>query len=206
MAISAIHYNHNLLCAVSIITTGPDPAKHDLMQVCVLPLDSRIVPRKDVMPFDINLQPRRITNINDLHEQKKFNVPISRIIKYMNDGINYYDGVKLFDHWFHTALKPNPGKKIMILGSEWYKAEPFLRNWLNEYDYYFHSHVRDISVAALYANDRADLKVEKIPYPKNYLCFLASRMELEYDYGAKEALEDVQRIAEIYFHMLRNMF
>jgi len=54
---SMVHWNGNQLCAVDVETTGLDPFVHELVQICILPLDSNVQPRKDVFPFYIEIRP-----------------------------------------------------------------------------------------------------------------------------------------------------
>ena len=48
MAQSLVHLNGDLLCAVDCETTGLNCKEHDIIQVCVLPLDSQIQPLKEI--------------------------------------------------------------------------------------------------------------------------------------------------------------
>src|SRR5690348_12661029 len=60
---SMVHLNGNLLCAVDVETTGLDPTKNDIIQLCILPLDSQIKPSQTVRPFVIEMVPKRPENI-----------------------------------------------------------------------------------------------------------------------------------------------
>lgn len=214
MPVSAIHYNGNVLCAISIVSLnknegksdlkGRTKIKEDLIQICVLPLDSKIQPRKDVLPFDVDLKPRSIENVNDLHENR-YAVDCNRIVKHMNSGLDYYESASMFEHWFENSLKPPKGKKILPLGCNWAYVQPLLKDWLNSYDAHFNWRYRDISVASLYSNDRADVRSERPFFPKQHLSYLASCVDVEYAVGMKNALEDCIAISEIYRRMiLRN--
>ena len=55
MGNSMQHWNGNQLCVVDVETTGLDLFWHEIIQLCILPLDSDINPRTDVSPFYINL-------------------------------------------------------------------------------------------------------------------------------------------------------
>ena len=57
MATSMQHWNGDQLCAIDTETTGLIAGYHEVIQLCILPLDSNIKPRKDVMPFYIELIP-----------------------------------------------------------------------------------------------------------------------------------------------------
>ena len=57
MGTSMIHWNGHQLCAIDTETTGLDPNYNEIIQICILPLDSNIKPRKDVFPFYIEIVP-----------------------------------------------------------------------------------------------------------------------------------------------------
>jgi DNA polymerase III epsilon subunit-like protein len=52
-----IHLNGNLFCAVDTETTGLDPEKHSVIEVCVLPLNSDYSINKSILPFNMQMQP-----------------------------------------------------------------------------------------------------------------------------------------------------
>ena len=52
------HWNGNQICAMDTETTGLDPFWHEIVQIAILPLDSNMEPRQDVLPFYINMIPQ----------------------------------------------------------------------------------------------------------------------------------------------------
>src|SRR6185436_4525823 len=55
----ATHWNGHQLCAVDVETTGLDPVKHEIIQICILPLQSNVDPRTDISPFYTDIAPQK---------------------------------------------------------------------------------------------------------------------------------------------------
>ena len=52
-----VHIDGNLLCAVDVETTGRQPGFHEIIQIGIQPLNSRIEPMDDVLPFYQYIKP-----------------------------------------------------------------------------------------------------------------------------------------------------
>ena len=78
-----------------------------------------------------------------------------------------------------------------------------MKAWLgpDEYNEFFDYHYRDTMVAALFLNDRAGMHVDKIPYPKVNLRYLASQEKIPYD-RKHDALADCMVTAQVYKRMV----
>jgi DNA polymerase III epsilon subunit-like protein len=201
MAKSMIHLNGNLLCAVDTETTGTVPGKHDLIQVCILPLDSELKPLKDINPFYILLKPKRPENA-DPDAMRVHKIPMSDLV---NQGIDPYEAEILFEEWFNKLGLPH-NKKISPLAQNWPFDRGFILDWLGvpAFEQFFDRYYRDTMVAALFCNDLADFKVEQTPYPKVNLKYLASQLKVEHD-RAHDALGDCVVTAEVYRRMLTRL-
>ena len=57
MSNSMQHWNGDQMCVMDTETTGLDPNWHEMIQIALLPLDSNLNVRKDVLPFYIELIP-----------------------------------------------------------------------------------------------------------------------------------------------------
>jgi DNA polymerase III epsilon subunit-like protein len=194
-----IHLNGNLLCAVDVETTGLDPAKHDVIQIAVLPLDSEIRPLKTVMPFYMNMQPKRPENI----DYQAMQVSKLDTLKIINMSIDPWKATDLFEEWFEKLNLP-VGKKLMPLAHNWVFDRQFIMEWLGgpkSFEYFFHHHYRDSMTAALYLNDRAEQHVEKIPIPKVSLNYCGTVFRVP-NAKAHDALQDCIQTAEVYRRML----
>lgn len=193
------HLNGNLLCAIDVETTGLDPTKHDLIQLCVLPLDNFIRPLQTVRPFYVNMKPKRPENI-DRGAGKVHRIDLARLII---DGLDPWKAVDLFDEWFQKLNLP-VNKKIVPLAHNWVFDRAFVMEWIGgpvSFDSMFDYHYRDSMVAALYLNDRADHHNEKFPFPKVSLGYCCNCLDLQ-NPNAHDALADCVTTAELYRRML----
>ena len=51
------HWNGHQLCAIDTETTGLEAGYHEIVEIAIIPLDSEIKPRTDVLPFNIFIKP-----------------------------------------------------------------------------------------------------------------------------------------------------
>lgn len=192
------HLNGNLLCAVDVETTGLDPAKHDLIQICILPLDANIKPIK-IMPFYMNMKPKRPETIN----RKAMTVSNLSLVQLLRTAIDPWDAVDLLDEWFNRLHLP-VGKKLVPLAHNWVFDRQFILEWLGgpkSFEYYFDYHYRDSFPACSYLNDRADAHCEPIPFPHIGLAEVCSKTGVQ-NLKAHDALQDCIATAENYRRLL----
>lgn len=194
------HLNGHMLCVVDVETTGERPGFHDLIQVCVLPLDYKLDPWKEYVPFYTSLQLKRPDNIS--HDaQMKVRIKASEA---QLNGLEPDRAADLFDEWFQK-LRLSPGKRIVPLAHNWPFDRGFMIDWLGEENFkqFFDARYRDTMVAACFLNDRADLTIEPCPYPKVNLEYLASQLKVTHD-RAHDALGDCLTTAEVYKRMMKS--
>lgn len=171
-----IHLNSNLLCAVDVLTTGPKPFHDDLIEICFLPLDFALNPHTKHLPFHLKIKPRRPENI----DIKNIKMPKPVIVDHMINGYDADSAADLFDEWF-SKLKLKEGKKIVSLGFHWGQNIPFLMDWLGyeNMTYRISREYRDIMTVGLFLNDKADNRIEQIPFPKVEFNFLCNYLNIE---------------------------
>ena len=58
------HWNGDHLVVLDLETTGLRPGWHEIWQIALLPLDSNLDMRKDVLPFDILIEPEHMERID----------------------------------------------------------------------------------------------------------------------------------------------
>lgn len=193
------HLNGNLLCAIDIETTGITPGKHDLIQIAILPLDSQIKPLKSASPFYMELMPKRPENI----EKDATKVHRINLAELMQRAICPWKASEYFEEWFQKLGLPFQ-KRLAPLAQNWPFDRSFIIDWLGETSFsdFFDGRFRDTMTAALYLNDRADFRSEKIPYPKVNLTYLCSQLGVNND-RAHDALQDCLATAECYRRMLQ---
>ncbi len=193
-----IHLNNNLLCVVDVETTGTRVGFHDLIQVCVLPLDSELKPWKGVVPFYMDIKPRRPENCTPelvpLHREKLCRAQIS--------GMDADRAADLFAEWYQK-LKLLPNKRISPLAQNWPFDRGFMIDWLGPtgFEEYFDARYRDTMVAALFDNDVADFRAELCPYPKVNLQYLATTLGVLTD-RSHDAIQDCLTTAEVYRRLI----
>lgn len=194
-----IHLNGNALCVIDVETTGLDPEKHEIVEVCFLPLDAKLEPRTDVVPFDLKIKPEKIDNI----DWEAFKVTKINFFKLVESGLDKYDAADLFEQWVEQLKLPDR-KRISPLAHNWKFDNAFIRQWLSAptSELYIDGRSRDTMEVALYINDRADHRSEQIPFPKVNLGYLASCLKIPHK-GAHSALGDCITTAEVYKEMLK---
>lgn len=157
---SMTHWNGNVLCALDIKTTGPNPDEDTLMHLAVLPLDSESNICKDYRPFYLFLEPEE-------------------------GGLDPIKGADAFLHWVEKLELPSTKygrkKKILILGHDLSHKLVFIMNWLGarQYEEIFHTEVRDILSLTRFFNDKAIMHFKKAPYPKDTISGISYQLSIE---------------------------
>lgn len=202
------HWNGNQLCAIDIETSGLDPHWHEILQIAILPLDSNIQPRKDVLPFYIKMIPYH----PERADEKALRVSSVKLPDATLNGFDQEAAKDLLEEWVDKlGLPMRKGGwtqcQIMPLVQNGLHDIPFIKRWLGLelYEQFFHPHVRDTMIAALFANDVAGMHVEKIPYPKVNLSYLCSQLKFK-RHRAHDALQDCLATAEVYRRMISQGF
>ena len=189
------HLNGNLLCAVDVETTGLKPGVHDLIQICVLPLDGNIKPINSITPFYINMKPKFPENI-DKGAATVNGLQMTNVIK---TGIDPWAGVELFEEWFKNLNLP-VNRSIVPLAHNWPFDREFIKEWLGGPEMFWHHfspQYRDSMTAALYMNDRADYHQERVESPKTNLNYMCRQYKVD-NPNAHDALGDCIATAELY--------
>ena len=191
-----MHLNGNKLCVLDVETTGLNPAKHDIIEVCCIYLDSFVKPTDKM--FHMFITPSRPENIDS--RAMKINKVSS--VEAMKRGIDSMKAADAFEDWFNT-LELRERKSIAPLGHCYHFDMGFLKSWLGEkhYEYYFDYHIRDTAIIANYLNDRADFRSEQYPYPKQSLTYLCNQLDVE-NPSKHTAIGDCLATAECYRKLL----
>jgi len=207
-----IHLNGNLLAAVDVETTGKIAGKHDIWQICILPLDHDIKPLKTVVPFYLEMKPKRPENIDPEA------LAITRIeyAKKMQRAFDPWDAADMFDDWFeklkkqttqHPPLLPE-GKKLLPVAQNWVFDHHFIVDWLGmvSFEAFFHPWYRDTLPTAQFLNDKYSkdplcIMEAKVPFPKSNLSYLCSQMKI-HNAKAHDSLQDCIATAAIYREMV----
>ena len=197
-----IHLNGNLLCAIDVETTGLDPQKHEITEICILPLDNNMEVRRDVVPFNIFMKPEKIQNI----DWDAITVTQTDFMKLCQVGMDKWEAADLFEEWFAKLQLPER-KRISPLAHNWPFDREFIKEWLGVTS--FESHIdgrfRDSMALALAINDEYDAKNEPIPFPKVKLSYIASTLKIDFD-KIHNALDDTVLTAKVYKQLSRRQF
>ena len=204
MAISMQHWNGNQLCAIDTETTGLDSHHHEIVQICILPLDSNIEPRKDILPFYIKLIPWYPERADE-GAMKKHKITL---VDLMTNGFDKDKSIDLLVEWLEKLDLPyTPSgfrKQIVPLGQNYSFDLRFIQAWIgiNMYNEYFNYHYKDTMITAGYLNDRAAMHGEKVPYSKVNLQWLCSTHKIK-TVRAHDALQDCVATAKVYKEMIK---
>jgi DNA polymerase III epsilon subunit-like protein len=184
------------MCVIDTETTGLDDAVHEIIEVCVMPLDTNIKPVG--LPFHMFLLPTHIET-SDSPALEKNKTTKHQI---MSRGVDSMKAADAFHDWFMKLGLPE-GKKIEPLGHNLGFDLGFIQKWLGfaNFSYYFNYHKRDTAAIALYLNDRADLRAERYPFPKVNLSYLCSQLNV-INLAPHTALGDCLATAEVYRKLL----
>lgn len=197
------HWNGDQLCVADIETTGLDPNWHEIVQLALLPLDSNINIRKDVLPFYIELIPDNPERM-DLESMEISKLKLAELALRGHDREKAKD---LLVEWVKKLQLPctkyGTPKRVLLLGHNIVFDKPFIIKWLGLalFNEIFDSRVRDTMIAANYLNDRAAMHSEKVPFPKVNLAWMAKTFTISHE-RAHDALQDCIVTAEVYKKLL----
>jgi DNA polymerase III epsilon subunit-like protein len=198
MGRSMIHLNGDILCSIDCETTGLVAGFHDLIQICILPLDAAIRPVTTIPPFYTLLQMKRPDNV----DPKAMKVNGLKTGDIQLNGLDPWRAADLLEEWI-AKLDLDRGKKISPLAQNWAFDKGFITDWLGgpTFDSLISYKGRDTMTTSLYLNDRADHHVEPVPFAKNGLKYLCSTLKVE-NTRSHDALQDCISTAEVYRRML----
>jgi DNA polymerase III epsilon subunit-like protein len=188
------HLNGHILCAVDVETTGDIPGEHDMIQICILPLDYRLEPWEEFLPFYNEIKPKRPENFDP--DAKKMNRVLMAHAEIY--GLEWDKSLEIFDEWY-AKFNLAPNKRIVPLAQNWPFDREFIIDWMGResFNQAFDSRYRDLMTAASFENDRADFHCEVIPYPHVNLRELTTQLKIEYK-NRHDALADCYATAKTY--------
>lgn len=204
MANSMVHWNGSQLAAIDIETTGLTPGWHEIVQLCILPLDSNICPRKDVIPFDILMKPEN----PERADKAAMKVNKLSLYEVAQRGFDPECAKDLFEKWFAKLGLPinqyGKSKRLILVGKNLGFDIPFIKLWLGAdyFDDYFDGSIIDVASIARYINDRDAFHNNTVTFPKLTLGSIAARLNLKVE-RQHDALEDCLVTASVYQRLCR---
>lgn len=195
------HLNGNLLCAIDVSTTGLDPLLHEIVEICILPVDRDFNIHKEFPLFNMRMRPERPAEI-DWTNCKLTKATIAQI---GTQSLDKYRVADLLWDWYQK-LKLAPGKQIWPLAQNWVFDRSFIVDWLGHEMFHniFSPMFRDTFAVAQYLNDRAAVVHEPVPFPKSGLGSLCRHYGVE-QIQAHSATSDALAAAQVYKRMLQGI-
>lgn len=201
-----MHLNGHMIASIDVETTGFHAGYHDVVQVAVLLLNDDMEPHSQVMPFYVDMKPKRPENI-DPDALKVSRLDFAYLVQRAADP---YDMAEKFEEWFEELISRGllpVRKRIVPLAQNWVFDRGFMIDWLGAktFEYIFHPWYRDTLPVAQYLNDKHGWDVGqsfpwKVPFPKSNLGYICSQMGVK-NAKAHDALQDCVATAECYRRM-----
>lgn len=193
------HWNGKQMVVIDVETNGLRAGYHEILQICLLPLDSNLQQRKDILPLYMLIKPEhpRRTDMEALQINKLKLADINK------RGFDTDVAKDLLLEWIDKLdLACNKyGKRCQLipLGQNYSFDIGFIKHWLGIDLYYeiFDYHYRDTMITAGFLNDKAAMHGEKIPFPKIGLHYLCNVLNVEL-LNHHDALQDCLATAEVY--------
>jgi len=195
---SLVTLNHNLLCALDLETTGLVAGYHEIVQICVLPLNGDLDPLDDVSPFYMKIKPSHEDRIEPIAMQVN-----GLDINDLRTQPDPHQVAEIFEDWFQELHLPI-GKRIAYLTQNAPFDIAFMKLWLGHegFDRYFLRRGRDTMFLAQGLNDTAAFQAKPIPFPNVGLKGLCQKLGIALD-NHHDALADCIATAKVYKELLR---
>jgi DNA polymerase III epsilon subunit-like protein len=194
------HWNGSQICVIDTETTGLDSHWHEIIQIAIVALDSNIQPRKDVLPFYLEIKP----DFPERIDEAAMSVNKLDACKIIQRGFDREKSKDMLRDWVEKLDLPYTKngayrKRVILLGQNLVFDIPFIKQWLgmDEYNDLFDYHFKDTMTVAGYLNDRAAMHGEPVPFSKINLAWLANKLNIKME-RAHDALSDCCATAEVY--------
>ena len=206
MSNSMQHLNGDIFCVIDVETTGDILGHHEVVQICLLPLDSNMEVIQDVLPFYMNIKPDR----PEAAQKAAMKVNKLDMFKLCSTGIDKFAAIGLLKNWMYETLKLPYNKsgyhrcRVVPVGHNYCGFDyGFIRAWFDEcsedYNEFFSFHPRDTMIFAAGINDRMAMRAKAVPFPKLGLKDIAKVLGVDYDTSRHhDALYDCQLTANVF--------
>jgi DNA polymerase III epsilon subunit-like protein len=193
------HLNGNILCAVDLETTGRMPGYHEIIQIAVQPLDSKMEPMSGVRPFYTTIAPEYMERAEGAATAVHgLDLPTLKLT-----SLDQWKVADLFDEWFQSLELPFR-KSIVPLAHNWAFEAGFLKSWLGIecMGSMFHPHPRDSMLLAIAINDRSMMRGDPAVYPSVSLTAMCKQLGIT-TIKAHDALSDALAESKLYQMLMR---
>lgn len=188
----------NTLCAMAIKTTGDDPRKCDIVEICVLPLDNYAEPSRKHIPFYNQIAPFRVENIDfSTATATKANIRQASM-----QGIEPSAAADYFEEWVRSIGTPE-GKKIIPLCHNWPVMREYLITWLGyrNFQFLFSPYYRDVMAMAMFTNDNLLQCARRTKYAAYELYRICDAHAIEFS-NKDDVMVRASKIAKLYSLMI----
>lgn len=201
---SMTHLNRNLLCAIDIKTTGPNPLFDEIYEICIMPIGADGMPFLEINPFYTQICPLKADEFTS-NKRRMGPGARKRLTQAINSGIDYGRAIDHLDEWYDNLNMPFR-KRIFPMAYNWPLTNAFLYQWLSfvHMSSIFSYEFRDILSDANFLNDYADFHNRRYVFAKVDYSYITSVMHLEHERGNWDTLENCRNIAEVHRLMLRD--
>ena len=200
-----IHWKGHRLCVIDVESTGTEHGYHELVQLCIIPMTTRLEIDKTVNPFYVNIKP----NYPERADRKAMSVNGLSLAKLNSSGIDSMMALGMLERWYKKLVPLNQGGefhcKILPMGHNYAQFDKtMIENWMTaagyEYNDFFHWHPRDTQVMATFINDRYAMRGLEPPFREVNLNYLCNKFGFE-NPNAHDALGDCSVTAKIFKSM-----
>lgn len=194
---SPVHLNLNIYASVYLETTGPCVGFHDIMRICILPLDNFCNPVKGVLPF--------LASFSPTYEEHPW-ISKDKYADLKMKGIHPTMAPSVLELWF-KKLPIVKGKRLCAISHNWAFTSAFMKSMFGPtlFDEVFHEEPRDIMNVSTYINDCCDINASSPPFGRHSINYLANKLNVVID-EPKDVLNNCRALPLIYKALLRRSF
>ena len=198
-----IHLNNNLMCAIDIKTTGPNPFYDEIYEICIMPIGADGYMLREIAPFNTQICPLHVERIK--FDERMTSRMRKRLNEAINSGIDYGRAIDHLDEWIDRLDLPFR-KRIFPIAYNWPLINAFLYKWLDfiHMNSIFSYQYRDILVEANFINDYCDFHNRRCSFSKTDYSYILGTCKIDHERGNWDTLENCRNIAEVHRLLLRD--